>query len=147
MKLNELNILLADDDPDDRRFFKEAITGFIPADNFMAVHDGEQLMQLLSNETAKLPDVLFLDLNMPRKNGFDCLKEIKQNKRFKDLAVVILSTSSEYEQMHTLFNSGADVYICKPGNFEQLVQVINHALPMATENIIATHKLKYVLNA
>ncbi|MEO6252052.1 MAG: response regulator [Ferruginibacter sp.] len=147
MNTTQLNILLADDDTDDCQFFKEAITEFIPATNFTVVNDGEQLMHLLINETGKLPDVLFLDLNMPRKDGFECLKEIKQNKRLKDLPVVILSTSSEYTHINNLFKNGADVYICKPGSFEQLVQVIHHALPMATENIITTNKLKYVLNA
>jgi len=147
MKVNDLSILLADDDRDDCRFFKDAITGFISPDNFTAVHDGEQLMQLLTNETNKLPDILFLDLNMPRKNGFECLSEIKQNKKLKHLPVVILSTSSIREQMSILFKAGADVYICKPGNFSQLVQVIQHALPMAAENIFSEGKLKYILNA
>lgn len=147
MKVNDLNILLADDDTDDCLLFKEAVTTIIPSGNFTAVHDGEQLMQLLGNETAKLPDVLFLDLNMPRKNGFECLTEIKQNKKLKDLPVVILSTSNCTDDMHILFKTGADIYIRKPSNFDQLVQVIEHAIPMASENIMATARLKYVLNA
>ncbi len=147
MKINELNILLADDDRDDCMFFKDAVTVFIPPANFTAVHDGEQLMQRLTNETYKLPDVLFLDLNMPRKNGFECLTEIKQHKKLKTLPVVIFSTSNIDDQMNILFKTGADVYIRKPRNFDQLVQVINHALPMASEKIVAKNKLKYVLNA
>ena len=147
MKLSELNILLADDDTDDCQFFKEAVTGFIPATNFSAVHDGEQLMQVLGNETNKLPDILFLDLNMPRKNGFECLTEIKQHKKLRNLPVVIFSTSGSHDNMSVLFKTGADVYIRKPSNFEQLVRIIKHALPMASENIVANTKLKYVLNA
>ena len=147
MKLKQLNILLADDDADDCLFFKEAITELIPSTNFTAVHDGEQLMQLLTDETNQLPDVIFLDLNMPRKNGFECLTEIKQNKKLKDLPVVIFSTSFEQDKISILFKTGADVYIRKPGNFAQLVQVINHALPMATENMFSNGKLKYILNA
>ena len=147
MKLNQLNILLADDDADDCLFFKEAVSTFIPSSNFSAVHDGEQLMQLLTDEPGKLPDVLFLDLNMPRKNGFECLTEIKQNQKLKNLPVVIFSTSNCDDSMNILFKTGADVYIRKPSNFEQLVQVIKHALPMTAENIPAKAKLKYVLNA
>ena len=147
MKLSELNILLADDDTDDCLFFKEAVTEFIPATNFSAVHDGEQLMQVLGNETNKLPDILFLDLNMPRKNGFECLTEIKQHKKLRNLPVVIFSTSGSHDNMSVLFKTGADVYIRKPSNFEQLVRIIKHALPMASENIVANTKLKYVLNA
>jgi CheY-like chemotaxis protein len=142
-----LNILLADDDADDCLFFKEAVTNCIPSTNFLAVHDGEELMQLLNNETANLPDILFLDLNMPRKNGFECLTEIKQNEKLKNLPVVIFSTSNAADSMNVLFETGADVYIRKPSGFEQLVQLIKHALPMAYENIVATAKLKYVLNA
>ena len=147
MKLTELNILLADDDADDCLFFKEAINTLIPATNFSAVHDGDQLMQLLTNETGRLPDVLFLDLNMPRKNGFECLTEIKQHKKLKNLPVVIFSTSSAYDNINVLFKTGADVYIRKPSNFEQLVQLIKYALPMTAENIPSRAKLKYVLNA
>ena len=147
MNINKLNILLADDDTDDCLFFKEAINKFIPAANFTAVHDGEQLMHRLTNSTNKLPDVLFLDLNMPRKNGFECLTEIKQNAVLKNLPVVIFSTSGVHDEMTILFKTGADVYIRKPRNLDQLVQVIQHALPMATESIVADSKLKYVLNA
>ncbi|MEP7236786.1 MAG: response regulator [Ferruginibacter sp.] len=147
MNLNELNILLADDDTDDCLFFKDAVTVFIPPANFTAVHDGEQLMQLLCNETCRLPDLIFLDLNMPRKNGFACLAEIKLHTKLKTIPVVIFSTSGEYDEINAVFKSGANVYIRKPRSFEQLVKVIHHALQMATENIIPIGKLKYVLNA
>ena len=147
MNLSELKILLADDDADDCLFFKDAVTAFIPTKNFRAVHDGEQLMQLLKNETTNLPDILFLDLNMPRKNGFECLTEIKQNQKLKNLRVIIFSTSNVPDSMHVLFKTGADIYIRKPRDFNQLVQIIQHALPMTAENITGKEKLKYILNA
>jgi CheY-like chemotaxis protein len=147
MKLKQLTILLADDDTDDCLFFKEAVGELQEPVNFTAVHDGEQLMQLLMNEANILPDILFLDLNMPRKNGLECLTEIKQNKKLKELPVVIFSTSSSHDNMSILFKTGADVYIRKPGNLAQLVQVINHALPMATEKMFSNGRLKYILNA
>ena len=147
MNLNELNILLADDDTDDCQFFKDAVTVFIPAANFTAVHDGDELMQLLGNETNKMPDMLFLDLNMPRKNGFECLTAIKQHKKLKTLPVAIFSTSKIQDEVTAVFKTGADVYIRKPRSFEQLVKVIRHALHIGTENIVANGKLKYVLNA
>jgi CheY-like chemotaxis protein len=84
---------------------------------------------------------------MPRKNGFECLTEIKQHEKLKDLPVVIFSTSGAHDKMSILFKTGADVYIRKPGNLAQLVQVINHALPMATEKIFSNGRLKYILNA
>ena len=84
---------------------------------------------------------------MPRKNGFECLSEIKNNEALKDLPVVMYSTSGSKDKINILFNTGADVYIRKPSNFAQLVQVIHHALPMAAENIFSNGKLKYILNA
>ena len=65
MNLKPLNIVLADDDTDDCLFFKEALGELIISTNLITVHDGEELMQLLTNETTKLPQILFLDLNMP----------------------------------------------------------------------------------
>lgn len=147
MPAKNLNILLADDDVDDCHFFKEAL-GFLPQTTALTtVHDGDELMLYLTENTEQLPHVLFLDINMPRKNGFECLSEIKQTSKLKDLPVVMFSTSKAPDEINILFKTGADVYIRKPGNFAQLVQVINHALPIAVENIFSNGKQKYILNA
>ena len=114
MNLKHLDILLADDDTDDCLFFKEAVEAMPISTHLTAVHDGEQLMQLLTSETGKLPHLLFLDINMPRKNGFECLSEIKQNKKLKDLPVVIFSTSFEQEVVNLLYDNGAQFFIRKP---------------------------------
>ena len=111
------------------------------------VNNGDELMNYLTKHIERLPHVLFLDINMPRKNGFECLSEIKNNEALKDLPVVMYSTSGSKDKINILFNTGADVYIRKPSNFAQLVQVIHHALPMAAENIFSNGKLKYILNA
>ncbi len=147
MNIKKLNILLADDDTDDCIFFKEALEQLQVSTQFTAVIDGEQLMQLLTNEANELPDILFLDINMPRKSGLECLSEIKRNKRLKDIPVVMFSTSNSWETINMLFRSGANVYIHKPSDFSQLKQVIHHALPIAAENTFSTGQLKYVLNA
>jgi len=147
MNLARLNILLADDDTDDCLFFKEAITALIPPENFTAVHDGEQLMQLLAAENIKLPDVLFLDLNMPRKNGFECLTEIKNNLHLKSLPVVIFSTSFEQEVVNLLYSGGAQYFIRKPSEFERFKNIILYTLTLiqqkntgkpARENFVLT---------
>jgi CheY-like chemotaxis protein len=147
MSLKELNILLADDDLDDCNFFKEALEALPQSTMLKTVHNGDELMSYLSENTERLPHVLFLDINMPRKNGFECLSEIKNNESLKDLPVVMFSTSGSQDKINILFKNGADVYIRKPSSFAQLVQVIHHALPMAAENIFSNGKLKYVLNA
>lgn len=145
--LKQLNILLADDDTDDCNFFKEALEKLQLSAHLTTVHDGDGLMKLLTNEANELPHVLFLDINMPRKNGFECLSEIKQNEKLKDLPVVIFSTSSSKDNINRVFKIGAHVYIRKPGDFSQLMQVIHHALPIAAEKIFSKNQLKYILNA
>ena len=147
MSLKKLNILLADDDIDDCRFFKQALEALPISTELVTVHDGDELISYLEANTTHLPHVLFLDINMPRKNGFECLSEIKKNEKLKDIPVIMFSTSKAPDKINILFNTGADVYIHKPSNFSELVQVIHHALPMAAENIFSNGKLKYILNA
>jgi CheY-like chemotaxis protein len=145
MKL--LNILLADDDMDDCNFFEAALTALNLKTQLKTVNDGEALMAYLSKNVHQLPDVLFLDLNMPRKNGFECLTELKDNVQLKDIPVVIFSTSFPKAIIDKVFKMGANVYIRKPGDFAQLKQVIHNALPIATENHFSKGSLKYILNA
>lgn len=147
MNIKQLNILLADDDADDRNFFKDALEALPLYTNLKTVNGGEQLMNYLSENSENLPDVLFLDINMPRKNGIECLSEIKKNQKLKDLPVVMFSTSNSRDTIGMVFKSGADIYIHKPGDFSQLKQVILHALPIAVENIFSNGSLKYILNA
>jgi CheY-like chemotaxis protein len=128
MNLKQLNVLLADDDIDDCVFFKQAVDDLVIPVNFTAVHDGEQLMQHLTNEANALPHVLFLDLNMPRKNGFECLSEIKNNKQLKQLPVIIFSTSFEQGVVDQLYLNGAQYFIRKPSEFAQFKEIIHQTL-------------------
>src|ERR1039457_5741545 len=88
-----LNILLADDDADDRFLFEKALKEIPITTHLTTVHDGDQLINYLSENSEHLPDLLFLDLSMPRKTGFECLSEIKENKKLNDLPVIMFSTS------------------------------------------------------
>ncbi|MBK9486325.1 MAG: response regulator [Chitinophagaceae bacterium] len=133
MTVKHLEILLADDDTDDCAFFEEALAELPISTRLTAVHDGEKLMQLLNEETGKLPHILFLDLNMPRKNGFECLAEIKGNKKLNQLPVIILSTSYEQEVINLLFQNGAQYFIRKPSAFAQFKKIIQYALTLITE--------------
>lgn len=125
-------ILLADDDEDDRFLFEEALNEIqlaAPA-HLVSVRDGEQLMEVLSS--TDLPDMLFLDLNMPRKNGFQCLFEIRKNEKLKDLPVIIFSTSYQPDAIDKLYEGGAQYYIRKPSNFEHFKKVILQAITLVT---------------
>src|ERR1035437_2560773 len=137
MHLKQLNILLADDDVDDCIFFKQAVDELLLPMNFTAVHDGEQLMKQLTNETNKLPHVLFLDLNMPRKNGFECLSEIKLNDKLKQLPVIMFSTSFEQGVVDQLYLNGARYFIRKPSAFTQFKKVIHQTLALIAQKLPA----------
>lgn len=130
-----MNILLADDDTDDCVFFKEALKELYLPTDLTAVHDGEQLMQLLTNDTTELPHVVFLDLNMPRKNGFECLSEIKLNAKLNGIPVIIFSTSFEHETVNQLHKSGAMYYIRKPSQFSQFKSLIQQSLEFIAQAI------------
>ena len=148
MNSKHLNLLLTDDDTDDCLFFKEALEGLPLSTQLTTVHDGEQLMQLLKNETYELPHVLFLDLNMPRKNGFECLSEIKLNKKLKQLPVIIFSTTLDQEVVNLLYKNRAQYYIRKPADLLQLKKVIQQALTLIVqENISQPARENFVLTA
>lgn len=145
-----MNILLAEDDIDDCNFFKKALEELQLSFHLTTVHDGEQLMNYLDNNSNHLPDVIFLDLSMPRKTGFECLSEIKSNEKLKDLHVIMLSTSfprdMKYEEdmIKLLLKIGANQFIRKPDEFLQLKQVILASLIlMAEKNLLngQNHKL------
>ncbi|HVD99055.1 MAG TPA: response regulator [Cytophagaceae bacterium] len=123
-----IQILLADDDPDDRLFFKDAFEEIKIKTNVQTVNDGVQLMEYLTKEGVTLPQVLFLDLNMPRKTGMDCLKEIKRIDKLKDIAIAIYSTSSSEEDIEETFVSGANVYIKKPSDFNALKKILSEVV-------------------
>ena len=140
------HILLADDDKDDCLLFKDALEELPLSVHLTTVHDGEQLMQLLSKKNEQLPDILFLDLNMPRKNGFQCLSEIKQNEKLKQLSIIIFSTSFEQDVVDLLYKQGAQHYIRKPNEFSKLKEVIHQTLTLiAQENSSQPTRENFVL--
>jgi len=146
MNLKHMMVLLADDDLDDCIFFKEALTELQLSTHLTAVHDGEQLMQLLANETFKLPHVLFLDINMPRKNGFECLAEIKLSEKLQQLPVIMFSTSFEQEVVNLLYKNGAQYFIRKPSEISQFKKIIHHTLGLiAPENISRPARENFVI--
>ena len=134
MNKKQLNILLADDDADDCFFFEKALREIPIAARLTMVNNGERLMDFIYKNLDHLPDVLFLDLNMPRKSGFECLTEIVENVKLKGLPVIMFSTSytpdPKYEQnmVDVLYKLGAYDYIRKPGDFTKLKELIHQSL-------------------
>jgi CheY-like chemotaxis protein len=136
MKLRQqppIDILLADDDKDDRFFFGKALKALPRASSLTIVNNGEQLMDYLFEKVMPLPDILFLDLNMPRKNGHECLVEIKKDERLKGIPIIIYSTSLREEMADTLYASGAHYYLRKC-DFAELPACISRVVTLLAEN-------------
>lgn len=130
MTHDELFILLADDDEDDRLFFKDAIEELKVRTVVNTVNDGVQLMEYLNTPDVQLPNVVFLDLNMPRKDGMECLREIRSDARLKDLSIAIYSTSSSEEDIEETFVRGANIYIKKPNDFAALKKILAEVISL-----------------
>ena len=124
-------ILIAEDDPDDRQWIKEAFTECHLEHQIRFVVDGEELMDFLLHRgkfmaTGNLayPGLILLDLNMPKKDGREALKEIKSDPRTRHIPIVILTTSKAEEDTFRTYNLGANSVIHKPVTFAHLVEII-----------------------
>jgi CheY-like chemotaxis protein len=120
-------IFLADDDTDDCILFEDALREICTETALVIANDGIELMAALMQHK-ELPDVVFLDLNMPRKNGPECLLEIRSNKRLQHIPIVIFSTSAQDTAIEQMYTQGANLYIRKPDTFPKLKQVIRQIL-------------------
>ncbi len=142
MNSKQLNILLAEDDQDDRDFFDKALKEIPIPTHLTTVNDGEQLMEYLYKNSELLPDVLFLDLNMPRKSGFESLVEIKEDDKLKDLPVVMFSTSYprdinyEEDMINRLMKIGAQDFIRKSESLVQLKEFIYQVIQRVADKRI-----------
>ena len=119
------HVVLADDDADDRLFFTEAFEELKLKTRVETYVDGVALMDALTAADALIPHLLFLDLNMPKKSGLECLKEIKRNAKFQDMAIAIYSTSASEADIENTFVNGANIYIKKPSDFRTLKKVLS----------------------
>jgi len=128
MNQRPLDILLADDDEDDRLIFRDAISEVKVKTKVTMVNDGIQLMEYLRQDDHDLPDIVFLDLNMPRKGGIECLKEIRNDEKLRGLSIAIYSTSASDQDIEETFVKGANIYIKKPNDFPTLVRVLSEVI-------------------
>ena len=121
-------ILLADDDPDDRMLTKEALEESRVLNDLRFVEDGEELMDFLKRRgnyaDAPRPGLILLDLNMPRKDGREALKEIKSDPELRRIPVVVMTTSQAEEDIFRSYDLGASSFITKPVTFDRLVELM-----------------------
>jgi CheY-like chemotaxis protein len=126
-----VTILMADDDADDRQMTKEAFEEARLANDLRFVEDGVELLDYLFRRgkysdpaTSPRPSIILLDLNMPRKDGREALREFKNDPRFRSIRVIILTTSKAEEDIARTYELTATSYITKPVTFGALVDVI-----------------------
>jgi CheY-like chemotaxis protein len=121
------SILLAEDNLEHCFFFKRALKEVAPGTIFFEVHDGDELLSLLEKF---LPDLLFVDLHMPCKDGIQCIKEIREDKAYDSLPIVVFTVSSRDHTIQTSYGFGANLYIIKPDEYAQLMAVLKTILLM-----------------
>ena len=134
MNNNFINIILADDDEDDRLLFSEALEELTVKTKLSLFKHGQELLDYLFQPQIDPPNVVFLDLNMPIKNGMQCLREIRENPRFNDMYIAIYSTSSSDADVKNTFLNGASIYINKPNCFNKLKETIEKVLNINWQN-------------
>jgi len=126
-----ITILLADDDPDDRQLTRDAFAENRLVNMLHTVEDGEELMEYLRRQgrytdqkNSPLPGLILLDLNMPRKDGREALKEIKADPELRRIPIVVLTTSKAEEDILRTYDLGVNSYVTKPVTFKSLVELI-----------------------
>ena len=121
------NIFYTDDDADDQEVFKEIVAEINEDIYIFTQSNGDELVALLKNPPP-LPHLIFLDLNMPVKNGYEVLREIKHHSDLKHFPVIIFSTSTDEEAIALTKKLGATLYIPKPGSYNELKHILRQVL-------------------
>jgi CheY-like chemotaxis protein len=126
-----MRILLTDDDADDREFFADAVADIHLNFPVEFCENGLELLNRLYNKELGIPDIIFLDLNMPVMSGFESLKQIRDDAKFKDIPIIaIYSTSATEDGIKNTFGLGANAYIVKPTDFNDLKKMLKKVIEM-----------------
>lgn len=122
------SIILTDDDEDDRDLFRIALQSGHPDITLHTFADGEELRQYMCHDKVPLPDLIFLDINMPRLNGFECLSRLRELYSPRDLPVVMYTTSNQEADQEKSVRLGANLYARKPTDYAALQVLISRVL-------------------
>ncbi len=143
-----ITILVADDDPDDRLMMEEALEESRLANDLHFVEDGEELMDYLyhrgkyeERKDSPRPKLLLLDLNMPKKDGREALKEIKADSNLRQIPIVVLTTSKAEEDIYRSYDLGVNSFITKPVTFDSLVELMKNLGKYWFEIVILPEKV------
>jgi CheY-like chemotaxis protein len=132
MENRPINILLADDDPDDAELIRAALVRSKMPHLLQHVSDGEQALSFLKSQSAdidgrpfSIPDVLLLDLKMPRMNGFEVLQSVRAIPQWKDLPIFVLTSSDEPSDIARAYELGATLYLTKTSAFKNVIEALS----------------------
>lgn len=125
---DKLLIYLTDDDEDDRFFFEEALMEISEPNEIVSFSNGVDLMASLHDRPGRLPDVIFIDLNMPLMNGEECIEDIRNEEKFESIPLVVYSTACDDDHLEHLKNMGANSYLQKPNTFPRLKEKLQTVL-------------------
>lgn len=124
------NIYLADDDNDDIELFQEALQDVCNACSLTSSKNGLELLRKLEGLQNSLPEVLFLDINMPLVNGLECLEKIKSEESLKNITVIIFTTSTSAATIERAYKLGASLFVEKPCDYNKLKELIRNIMKM-----------------
>jgi len=144
VKPDTTHVLLAEDDDDDYYIFSLAIEQIPVTVLLTRAENGELLLKLLDEKT---PDILFLDLYMPCKDGHQCLREIRANKKYDSLPIIIYSSLSDLRNIEFAYRQGSNLYAIKPSSFQELKAVLEKILTIDWKKMLYFPPLTdFVLN-
>ena len=133
---NPYHVFLIDDDEDDRDLFEDALMEIPTKTRVVTFGNGIELFNFIKNENNQPPQIIFLDLNMPMMSGEECLQKIRENPRFRNLPVVIFSTSIVDPLVNRVKSLGASLYVKKPSSFSSLKSILENCITALLENEI-----------
>ena len=138
--MKRLNLLLADDDSDDCLFFEEAFTELAPGSTILVKKDGEEVLNYLFHPQSILPDIIFLDLNMPFIDGVKCLEEIRKNNKLANIFIVMNSTTASHKEIDLSYDKGANLFLIKPNSFLELKKSIEAIINLDFQEMILNRR-------
>jgi two-component system, response regulator len=118
-------IFIVDDDPDDRQIILDAFLETSPQVDYVFIENAETLLDQLHSEDTESPTLILLDLNMPGMLGLQALKEIRGNKKFCQIPIIVLTTSTLQQDRKTSYELGASCFLIKPDSYGELVDITN----------------------
>jgi CheY-like chemotaxis protein len=130
------HILIADDDDDDRMFLTDALKEVLGKEvKITEAENGASFLNLLY-KVPRLPDYIFMDLNMPRFNGFKCIEMIRENKHYNNIPIIVFSTSSNQADIDKSYKLGANLFITKPALHEEYLSLLKKVFKLSWEKYL-----------